>query len=341
MKVIEEYKEKVNFYLMKFLEGKFDKNKDISPEVKDLIEDVIDYAYERGGKRVRPITLTFAYKCFKEGDEALKASIAIELMQAYLLIHDDIMDKSDLRRGKATIHEIYKKRYNEHMGTSMAILAGDLCFGYIYDAIADSGFGEKEKVEAMKHIGWILEREIYGQTLDLLLDFKEIKEEDVWKIYEYKTATYTMQGPIYLGCALAGVNDERVEKLQEYAYNVGVAFQIQDDINGIFGEVDKTGKPNVDDAKEGKKTLLIVKGLEMCRDEDKKFILKKWGDEKISEKEIEKIKKILKDCGALDYCKKKLDELIEKGKSSIKDVELRDEGKKFLLDMADYVRSLC
>jgi len=340
MEKIENYREKVNICLKEFLDKKFEKDKNISPCVKELIENIMDYTL-RAGKRIRPLIVVFAYKCFNDDDKVIKASLAIELMQSYLLIHDDIIDKSDLRRGKPTIHKVYEKKYGDHLGMSMAILAGDLCSSYMYDTILESEFDDKEKVDAIKYLGWIHERENYGQALDTLPGFKEIREKDIWKIYELKTATYTMQGPIYLGCVLAGADEGKIKRLQEYAYNVGIGFQIQDDINGLFGDINITGKPNVDDAKEGKKTLLIVRALEMCNDEEREFILEKWGNSDIKDDEIERIREIVKDCGALDYCKEKLNGLIEKGKNSIKDVELKDEGKKFLLEMADYVKSLC
>jgi geranylgeranyl diphosphate synthase type I len=339
MKNIENYQNRINMLLKEFLNKKLQKDKSISLYTQQLIENTIEYTL-RGGKRIRPITAIFAYKCFKDDEKIIKASLSIELMQSYLLIHDDIMDKSELRRGKPTLHKIYERKYNKHIGSSMAILAGDLCSSYIYDAIIESDFNDREKVEAIKYIGWILERVIHGQTLDVLPNFKDLKEEDIWKIYELKTATYTMQGPIYFGCILANAPKETIKKLQDYTYYVGIAFQLQDDIIGIFGNVKETGKPNYSDAKEGKKTLIIVKTLEMCNKKEKDFILKKWGDENITDKEITQIREIIKRSGALDYCKNKLNELIEKGKSSIRYVELREEGKNFLLEMAEYIKNL-
>jgi len=340
MKSIEKYRDKVNLTLKEFLSKKLEKDKHYSESIKELIENVIEFNM-RGGKRIRPITVIFAYRCFKDDDLVVKPSISIELMQAQLLIHDDIMDKAELRRGRPTIHKIYEKKFDDpSFGINMGINTGDLCASYIYDSILESGFGDKEKLNAIKYLGWILEREIYGQSLDVLPGFKDLKEENVWKIYELKTATYTMQGPLYLGCVLANAPKDKIKKLQEYAYNVGVAFQLQDDLNGIFGDVKETGKPNDSDAKEGKKTLVIVKTLELCEGKDRDFILSRYGKEGISEEEIRKIREIIIKCGALNYCKNKLNELIKKGKNSIKDVELREEGKEFLLEMADYVKSL-
>ncbi|MDD5253682.1 MAG: polyprenyl synthetase family protein [Candidatus Nanoarchaeia archaeon] len=337
MKDIEIYKEKVNKELISFLNKKLEENKKIHPSVKEIIENITEYTM-RKGKRIRPLTAIFAYKCFKDDDKIILPSLSLELIQSYLLIHDDIMDKSDLRRGLPTIHKIYEKK-DKSLGNPAAILAGDICSSYIYYPVLNSGFNPEEKIKAINYISWILERECLGQSLDVIPNFKELKERDIWNIYELKTATYTMQGPIYLGAVLANAPEEKIKKLQAYAYNIGVAFQLQDDINGIFNDVKETGKTN-SDAKEGKKTLLIIKTLELCNKKEKEFILEKWGTENISQKELEKIKEIIKSSGALSYCNEKVISLIEKGKSSIKNLELRQEGKTFLLELADYIKNL-
>lgn len=333
MNNIEAYKEKVNLALKRFLEKKLDDGR-YSPNIKKLIENIIEYNM-RGGKRIRPLAIIFAYKCFKDDEKAvIDASICIELMQAYLLIHDDIIDNADLRRGKPSMHKIYSGNAEE-FGKSMAILAGNLCSHYVYNSILESDFSDKEKIEAIRYIDWIAERENYGQALDIIPGF-EIKEEDVMKIYELKTATYTMQGPLYLGACLASASPE---KFQEYGKNIGIAFQIQDDIIGIFGKVEETGKPNDSDIKEGKKTLLIVKALELACGEDRKFLLDNYGKKSVSEAEIEKIREIIKKL-SLDYCREKARSLIETGKKSILNANLRDEGKSYLLNMADYIKNL-
>jgi geranylgeranyl diphosphate synthase, type I len=337
---IEIYKEKINLALKAFLDKKLKEDGKYSKEIKELIENVIEYNM-RGGKRIRPVTIIFAYKCFSSGDEEkiIRAAISLELMQAFLLIHDDIIDKSDIRRGKETLHKIYGKE-NKDFGINMAILAGDLCCSYTYDSISKSGFPDKEKNKAIEYLSWIINREVYGQTLDIVPGFSDLTEEDVLKIYELKTATYTVQGPIYLGCLLAGAPQDKIKKLQEYAKSLGIAFQLQDDLNGVFSGVDKLGKPNDSDIKEGKKTLLIVKALELSDKKDKDFLLKNYGNNNVSEESIEIIREIIKKCGAYDYCVNKFKELILKSKGSIADVPLLEEGKKYLLEMADYIGGL-
>ncbi len=341
MKNADYYKERINKSLKKFLNKKLEEDGAYSPFIKELISNLIEYNM-RGGKRIRPLLTIFAYKCFKDDDRIVDASIFIELMQAYLLIHDDIMDKADLRRGKPSMHKIYSSNgnKNEHFGVSIAILAGNLLANYVYESILESDFGDEEKLEALKYIVWIINRENYGQTLDIVPGFENLKEEDVWKIYELKTATYTTQGPLYLGCVLSDAGKEKTEKLQKYALNLGLAFQVQDDINGIFGKVEETGKPNDSDIKEGKKTLLIAKTLELCDEKDKNFLLENYGKKDINDKNMVRIREIIKKSDAYNYCKNKFDELIDKARKSIIDVELKEEGKELLLFMVDYIEKL-
>jgi len=340
MKNIEEYKEKVNYALKNFLNNKLSKDSRYSEEIKELIENVAEFNM-RGGKRIRPILIIFAYKCFKDEEhKIIDASICIELMQAYLLIHDDIIDNSDLRRGKPAMHKIYEKKFGKHFGLSMGILAGDLCNHYMYDSIIETKFSDTEKLNAISYVNWTANREIYGQSLDILPGFEEIKEEDILKIYELKTATYTSQGPIYIGCALADAPKDKIEKMQKYAYNIGIAFQLQDDLNGVFSKEEEIGKPVDSDIKEGKKTLLIAKTLELCSKQEKSFILSKYGRQEISEADIKEIRKIIKKSGAFDYCKNRFYEFIENGKNEIINLQLKEDGKKFLIELADYVKNL-
>jgi len=333
------YKEKVNESLKAFLDRKLEEEGRYSEHTKEMIRGIIEFNM-REAKRVRPITTIFGYKCFKGDERIVDPSISIELMQAYLLIHDDIMDKSDLRRGKPSLHKVFEGDYEEDFGANMAILAGNLCASYMYESILESDFTDAEKIEAIRYLSWINNRENYGQALDLVPGIENITEADIMKIYELKTATYTIMGPLYLGCVLANAPKEKVSSLQKYAYNVGVSFQIQDDLNGILSSEQEIGKTNDSDVKEGKKTLIIAKTLELCNEEDKRFILERYGKENILPEEIDRLRRIIRSCGAYDYCKRETERLIEEAKNSIRDVELREEGKNFLFEMADYIKKL-
>ena len=264
MKVIEAYKGKIGFALKKFLENKIKHGGEYSPEIRELIENILEFNL-RGGKRIRPMILIFAYKCFKDDEESkvIESSIAMELMQAYFLIHDDIIDNADLRRGKPSMHKIYGAN-DESLGKSIAIIAGDICSSYVYEVILKGDFIDSAKLKAIEWLNWTEQRVNYGQEIDSLPGFNGLSESYVMKIYELKTASYTVMGPVFIGAALASASDKEISQLREYGYKLGTAFQIQDDIIGVYGKVEETGKPNDSDVKEGKKTILITSGAIGC-----------------------------------------------------------------------------
>jgi len=295
----------------------------------------------RGGKRIRAGMLVYGYACFEElNEDIIKAAMAIELVQSYLLIHDDIIDKDDLRRGKDSMHKMYEKRYDvedkKHFGLSMAICAGDLAVCLANEILFNTSFNEKAK--AVKILNEMIEKVVYGQMLDIVYGKKmldELGEKDILNVYRLKSASYTVEGPLYIGGILAGVKEDRLKPFLDYGIALGKAFQIRDDINGVFGNEAKTGKSNDSDLKQGKRTLLIVKVLKECSKGERDFILSKLGTD-LNEDDINKFRKIIKKY-SLRYCEELSDKFIEEAKSLIKNVDLREEGKEFLLGITEFI----
>ncbi len=284
--MLEDYRKRINKELERFFDAKINV---ASGEEKHLTEKIKEYTL-RGGKRIRPVLTVLAYKCFKEDDKIIPASVAMELIHSYLLIHDDIMDEDDLRRGKPSMHKMLGEG---HRGMSAAILAGDLCNSWINESILESEFSKENKLKALKQISEILDKECYGQYLDFLPGVENLTREEVLHLYELKTSAYTTVGPVKIGCILAGASGSEEERLNEFAKNLGIAFQLQDDIRGVFSTQEEAGKP-IDDIEEGKKTLLLVRTLEMCSEEERKYILENYGT---AEPEANRrIKEIMEEC---------------------------------------------
>lgn len=334
---LQEIKEKVE----KDLENYFDEKIAAAENTisREALKFLKDYTM-RGGKRIRVGMLVHGYGCFKEiNGEIIKAAMVMELIQSYLLIHDDIMDKDDIRRGKDSMHVMYEKKYNvkdkKHFGMSMAICVGDLASALANEIILDSNFENKDLV--VNVMNKILGKVCEGQMLDIVYGNKnadEISEDDVMLINRMKTATYTVEGPLYLGALLAGVNDERLNPLLDYGVILGKAFQVRNDINDVFLS-DKIGKDIGSDLKEGKRTLLIIKTLENCSEEEKEFVLGKLGTD-LSNEDIDKFRDIIRR-NALNYCEDYCKKAAEKSRDIIKDLDLREEGKAFLLNITDFV----
>ena len=311
MDKLNKYKELINKELEEYLNTKISDNKIIS----ELLGYIKDYTL-RGGKRIRPLIVINAYNCFKEEDkELIKASLFIELIQTYLLIHDDIMDRDDLRRGGPTIHKIYFDiRKDVHFGNSMAILAGDLVCSFVYDSIIKLNFNDNIKVKVINEINKLLEKEIYGQIFDIFYDSGfNLNEKNILNMYSLKTAPYTSIFPLRIGAIFGEASEKDLKLFEDIGLKIGIAFQIKDDMLSIFGEED-IGKKLYNDIIEGKKTLIFIKALELSNHEDKEFLKEKYGNKLVMEDEINKIKKIFIESGSLDYCNKLSNNLLNESK---------------------------
>lgn len=304
----------------------------------------------RGGKRIRAALMYYSYIAFggKEKKEMIKASASIELIQSFLLMHDDIIDRDDIRRGGPTAHIYYtllsKQDYpknpltHEHFGSSMSMLTGDILYSVAGQVIANSKFKPILRLRAMRRMNQMVHKVVYGEMLDVLSSIrKDFTEKDLLKIHEYKTSSYTFEGPIHLGAILAGAEKKDLIKLSKYAIPLGIAFQLQDDILGMFGDEKKLGKPVGSDLKEGKKTLLIIKALEKATKSQKKIINSALGNGKANKKQIDAVRKIIIDTGSLDYSKALAKKMITKSKKALSSLKLKEEGRSFMERLAAYM----
>ena len=345
--IISDYREKINRQLESFLANKIEEAAGISPDVRDVVVNATKYTL-RGGKRLRPIFFIYGYKCLSDGDEIaiIDASISIELMQSYLLIHDDIMDEDELRRGKPTFHVLYKdiceREFGDaksvRFGENMAILTGDLLEAYGEEALANSDFDARyvrralcKYLEMVRNVG-------YGQIMDIMSERKSsITADEILMIHKLKTASYTIEGPLQLGAILAGAEERDLQIMSEYGIPLGIAFQIQDDILGLFGREAKIGKPVGSDIREGKKTLLILHALERCNDDERRFILRTMGNEHITVDEIEAVREIVKRTGSFDYSKQLVRNNTERAIEAMENSDFRADAKEFLIKIADFI----
>ncbi|NPA76227.1 MAG: polyprenyl synthetase family protein [Candidatus Diapherotrites archaeon] len=339
-----EWVPKIDRELYAFLEKKVKEQTD--PYNKRVVDDIYRFA-KAGGKRVRPTLVIAGYLGARESapNEVIKASIAYELLHIYLLIHDDIVDRDELRRGQPTVWKSMMDHYvrgdlERHDAEALATIGGDLAETYATLALLNAGLEPETAVNAVRELHEIAERTGYGQVLDVSLEMtpiEDVREEDVLRVHELKTAKYTMEGPLHMGAQLANAPKEIFDAYSKYAVPVGIAFQLQDDIIGVFGDEKKTGKPVGSDIREGKRTLLIVKAYENATDAQKKLIKAVLGRESATAEEIEEIKDIIMETGSLDYSKKLMEELMERGIASLETAPIKEEVKDVLRDLAEYI----
>ena len=229
------------------------------------------YSLLAGGKRLRPILLIASYKTFqKDISKTIKTALALELIHTYSLIHDDLpaMDDDDFRRGELTNH----KKFNE----ATAILAGDALLTYSFELISnDQLLSDKEKVFIIQSLSKASGPEgmVAGQILDMEGEKKDLTLQELEIIHKNKTGAL-ISFAIIAGAYLGGAKETQLEKLKEYAYYLGLIFQVQDDILDVIGDPDKIGKPVGSDACNEKSTYPNLLGLEGAKKQKEQYAIK-------------------------------------------------------------------
>lgn len=338
--VLFRYQKEINSKLKFFFDKKIKKNALISQEAVESIKILKDYAF-RGGKRLRPILVILGYFLAggKNKKAILEASLTTELVHNFFLIHDDIIDQDKMRRGQPSLHCFYQKKFynNPHLGISLAIINGDINNILGYENLIKSNFRLKYKIKAIEILNETVEKTCHGEMAELLLKGRKFNERDIFNIYKHKTAYYTFINPLKIGAALAGEENEFLKKLEKFALPLGIAFQIQDDILGLFGSQKELGKPIGSDIKENQPNLLILKTLTLANFKKRQKFRKYLGQTKINQKDIQEIRELVKGSGSLIYCRKKAENLIQQAKYFLKRTKLPEKEKQFLLSLADYI----
>ena len=310
----------------------------------------------KGGKFLRACLIALGYQSFgNDDDNYLALGCALELFQTSILIHDDIIDKADKRRGLDTIPVKYQKIYGDSIkegndfegkrkdiGNSMALCLGDLGFYLALQIIVQNYRNNENLDRVLEYYNSVAIKTCEGEMVDVILPFYEefYGEEDdleshVMEIYKLKTAWYSVVGPYCMGAILGGLDDEKVHKLEDALINLGVAFQIKDDLLGIYGDEKHIGKSVTSDVSEYKQTILYAYAINTkYRDE----LLKYYGKD-ISVKEMDKVKEIFDKSGAREYANKTMDKLFKDSFKDILDLDfLSTDKKKLLLGFAEFLK---
>lgn len=340
-KSLIEFVELIDDRLVTTWNNELSDNFGYNEDQKELVRKILEHAKEhnlRSGKRLRASFVYYSYLLGnREIDEKIwMAAESVELVHTALLMHDDFMDEDKLRRGKPTTHEFFANN-DKHYGECMAVNIGDavLCMGY--EKLLRSGFECEQINRAMTQLLRGITNTAYGQAYDVSLPkLGDISSEKVMALHRAKTAIYTYENPLFIGGILGGLSEEVMMILKEYSEDGGVAFQLQDDILGVFGDEEKTGKSSDSDLLQGKVTLLITKAFELATEQQKRDLLKVWGNKEASSSEIELAKKAIKDCGSYEFSVKTAKEMAKKAAGTASDL------RKFNLnnDAVDYIEGI-
>jgi geranylgeranyl diphosphate synthase, type I len=268
----------------------------LAPEVRDMVVALSDLC-RRGGKRLRPTLVVVGALAASrriELDVALDAGVALELLQAYFLIHDDWMDGDAVRRGGPSVHTMLARRFKDrHKGDASAILAGDYGIALATTVLAGLAIAPKLHRPLFDCYARMQRSAVAGQQIDIIA-----RAEDVERAYALKTGSYTVHGPLELGAILAGGSAATLGSLGRFSGPLGVAFQLRDDLLGAFGEPKKTGKPFGNDIRAGKRTALLVKALAVARGSDKRILQRVVGNAEADDAEVGAVLSIFERTGA-------------------------------------------
>lgn len=301
---------------------------------KNYLQDLVNIC--TNGKCVRSYLVNLIYHLFGGKDENLivKASASYELFEGSVLAHDDIIDKSEIRRSAPSL---YVKLGNNHIGLSRAICVGDFGLIFANEIINQLNLSPEIKQKAISHQTKVYLTTISGELLDVdISNGNSVLENDVIEMYKEKTANYTISGPMELGAILANQNDRIIKLLHDIGINLGVAFQIKDDILGVFSDTNVIGKSNTSDSVEGKKTILISHFDEVADAETKYKFYSFYGTES-SKDNIEIIKELLNKNNCLTYANQKLEEYYNNAINLINKCDLDANIKESLKDFANYI----
>jgi geranylgeranyl diphosphate synthase, type I len=308
--------------------------------------DELERVIASGGKRLRPVFCCLGHMAAggEVEDEIVRAAAALELLHTFALVHDDVMDRSAVRRGESTTwthlaeeHRRFAFRGDpEGYGISAAVLVGDLAMTLADRAFLESGFPPERLLPGFGRYGRMRTDMVAGQFLDVVAANRgEVGEEEARRIAVLKSGAYTVEGPLHIGAILAAAPGRLLTRLSAYGVALGEAFQLRDDILGAFGDPSVTGKDRDSDLREGKRTVLVAKAMAEASPADRRFLDERLGRPNLSEVQVERMRRILRVSGALEGTEALVEELGSRARSSI-DLSLipRDVGA-LLLELVD------
>jgi geranylgeranyl diphosphate synthase type I len=268
-------------------------------ELAPLVEEARSFL--SGGKRLRPGFCFWGHLGAggPDTDEVVRAAAALEMFQAAAIIHDDVMDGSDTRRGRPAVHKRFGALHgSEQFGLGAAILLGDLCLSWSDEMLVGSGLVN----EASRRVFDTMRAELMaGQYLDLLEQVSGSGTvESALRVARYKSAKYTIVEPLHLGGTTAGAAPEVLDAYTAYGLPLGIAFQLRDDVLGVFGDPAITGKPAGDDLREGKRTVLVAIALERASQPQADLVRRRLGDPDLDAEGVAALREVLVDTGAVD-----------------------------------------
>jgi geranylgeranyl diphosphate synthase type I len=342
--MIETTKNKIDHALIAFLE-KARKEYPFNKVHPILFESIKDFC-ARPGKRIRPLLMALSYQGYNRKKNIPKnlytACGCLELLHNFMLIHDDIIDCSNLRRGKPTLHKILAQtiptKDRSKLGSDLAIVAGDIVYALAIDAFLAIEEDPLRKENALKYFIQTAAFTAMGEFVDIIHGFEKIQhieESDVFLNYSLKTARYTFECPLIIGAILAKAPDADLKTLSSIGLMIGQGFQIQDDIIGIFSTEKKIGKSILSDIVECKKTILVCHAYHTLQGRKKKEFLTLFQKPEKNYQDLIALRQIFISCGSLRYSLQKTENLLTQSRQALHALKMKPIFKKVLWQAFD------
>ena len=302
-----------------------------------------------GGKRLRAMFGHWGFQAVREpsGDEErtalMSATAALELLHASALVHDDLMDASDTRRGRPSVHRAFAQRHREagwrgdpeQYGAAAAVLLGDLLLSWADERLRTCGLPAPVVLEALRLFDTTRSEVVAGQFLDVSVQARGDADVDqAMRVLRYKSAKYSVERPLQVGAALAGGSPATLAALSAYGVPVGEAFQLRDDLLGVFGDPALTGKPAGDDLSEGKRTVLVALALRASSPADARRLDEALGTP-LDAGQVAELQRVIERSGAVAEVERRIEELTARALRALEAPALRTEARAGLGRLAD------
>lgn len=324
---------------------------ELGPDVDDLLAAVTGLL--RGGKRLRAAFLYWGHRAAgrPDSDALVRLASAMEIFQAAALIHDDVMDDSDTRRGMPAAHRAMAGAHAargwtgdaDRFGLAGAVLAGNLCLTWADEVYATSGLPAPDVARGRPLFDRMRSQLMAGQFLDVVESMRpwsgvEAAErvERAGRVITYKSAKYTVEHPLLIGAATGGLDDAGTAALSRYGLDLGRAFQLRDDLLGVYGDPGATGKPAGDDLREGKRTVLLAHALAGTDDEGRALLGRLVGRADLGDAEVDRLRDVITASGAVDVLEDEIADLARSARAALESAPgLEAEARGVLLGLVE------
>jgi geranylgeranyl pyrophosphate synthase len=336
-RALDRYGALIEERLRRYLSGVLKDARIYNPFIEKVYSNIEEFML-RKGKRLASCSTLITYKGYtgEVDDKILNVCAGIELYRHCILIHDDLVDMDDLRRGGNTLHKTFTQNYDRRFGEGTAVFAGNMAYALAIQIIIDSGFPEEKVAKLLLLLSEGYREVNESQILDLLFEYKDVDVNE-WRVMASKRAASLFKVTMLTGAILGDASKKDLKILEEAAMNIGYSFDIQDDIIDTFAQEEQYGRPPCGDIILGKKPLHVIYALNSADQEKSKALKSLLGKKSLSRKDIELLRTVIIESGGLEAAKKMSKTHAENARTLITQSGLHDNVKRFFSSLIVYV----